>query len=143
MRVKRKEEPEERSSLQPNTAGTPQLRSQGSPAITQAVYTEKKKKAKSAWEGRSFPFVLGVQGRGRISVQPGQPEIDISRLGSSLRLVKKEERERTVSRSPRHQWAVWRVDGARHAGPAQFQALAQIYFSRVGRRVHNLQHINR
>lgn len=146
MRVKRKEEPEERSSLQPNTAGTPQLRSQGSPAITQAVYTEKKKakkkSAKSAWERRSFPFVLGIQGRGRISMQPGQPEIDISGLGSSLRLVKKEERERTVSRSPRHQWAVWRVDGARCAGPAQFQALAQIYFSRV-RRVHNLQHINR
>lgn len=43
MRRKRKEEPEERSSLQPNRAGTPQLKSQGSPAITQAVYTAARK----------------------------------------------------------------------------------------------------
>lgn len=57
MRVKRKEEPEERSSLQPNTAGTPQLRSQGSPAITQAVYTEKKKQKKKA---QSQPGKEGV-----------------------------------------------------------------------------------
>lgn len=67
MRVKRKEEPEERSSLQPNTAGTPQLRSQGSPAITQAVYTEKKKskkkKRKVSLGKKEFPLCAGDTGK--------------------------------------------------------------------------------
>lgn len=75
-------------------------------------------------------------------MQLGQPEIEIPGLKSGLRLVRK-KREETVSRSCRHQWVVWKVDGARHAGLAQFQALVQTYFSGVRRRVHNLQHINR
>lgn len=50
------------------------------------------------------------------------------------------DRQRAVSRIFRL-LAVWRIDGARHTGPARFQA--QTYFSRVRRRVHNLQHIDR
>lgn len=75
-------------------------------------------------------------------MQSGQPEIEIPGLESGFRLVRK-KRERTVSRSCGHQWADWKVGGARRAGLAQFQALAQTYFSRVRRRVHNLQHVNR
>lgn len=66
-------------------------------------------------------------------MQPGQPETENPGLKSGLRILRK-KKERTVSRSCRQQWAVWKVGGARCAGLAQFQALAQTYFTRVRRK---------
>lgn len=79
-----------------------------------------------------------------ISVLPGHLklralgwEVDLRGMWGDREGEKEGERQRAVSRISRL-LVVWRVDRARHAGPAQFQA--QTYFSRVRRRVRNLQH---
>lgn len=85
----------------------------------------------------------GIQGRGRISVQPGQPEIEIPGLGSSLRLVRKKREKEQSPGVPGTSGLSGEWMGPGMLAQHSFQALAQTYFSRVRRRVHNLQHINR
>lgn len=83
----------------------------------------------------------------RISVIPGHLklralgwEVDSRGVGGNREREREGETDR--EQSPGYRLlAVWRVDGARHAGQARFQA--QTSFSRVGRKVHNPQHIDR
>jgi len=73
-----------------------------------------KKKATSVWVGSCFPFVPGKQGRGRISVQPRQPEIEILGLGSGLRLVRKKREKEQSPGVPGPSWlsGEWMGPGA-------------------------------
>lgn len=75
-------------------------------------------------------------------MQPGQPEIEIPGLGSGLRLVKKKREKEQSPGVPGPSWLSGEAMGP-GVSPAQFQALPQTHFSRVRRRVHDLQHINR